>query len=77
MNSETWMLVVVLSLGPRGALHGEFAGFYSSNSECSRVGDVWLKNAYDWTARHRVTYGPLYACFKVRRDGQTKLTNKG
>jgi hypothetical protein len=68
MNSETWMLVVVLSLGPRGALHGEFVGIYRSDRECIREGDAWLKHAYDWTARHQVYFGPVYACFRRKLD---------
>jgi hypothetical protein len=76
MNGETWMLVVVLSLGPGIVSHGDFVGAYPSYSECARVGDVWLKNAYDWTARHQVAYGPIYACFKARRERQEKLINR-
>jgi hypothetical protein len=68
MNSETWMLVVVLSLGPRGALHGELAGVYRSDRECIREGEAWLQHAYDWTARHRVDFGPVYACFRKKLD---------
>lgn len=76
MNGETWVLVVVLSLGPRAVTHGEFYGIYPSYRACAGKGDVWLQNAYNWTARHRVAYGPVYACFKARGDGQTKLINK-
>ena len=77
MNSETWVLFVVLSLGPSVATHGELAGVYQNDRECVRAGDIWLQNAYNWVFRHQLTFGPMYACFKVRRKPQEKLVGEG
>jgi hypothetical protein len=68
VNSEAWTLFVVLALGPRIASDAEFVGVYRSHGECIRDGEAWLKHAYDWSTRHEVTFGPIYACFLTKLD---------